>query len=103
MTRPCIWDTTTKPKKQQFFVWGNVNQLPFYRHYEDDKQFIICDEIIIYNVEIDEEGGFTGYFFDEDSQIIESYQKNIQFQFKRMISAEEFKCITTLSDLNTRK
>ena len=103
MTKPCIWDTTTKPKKQQFFVWGNVNQLPFYRHYEDDKQFIICDEIIIYNVEIDEEGGFTGYFFDEDSQIIESYQKDIQFQFKRMISAEEFKCITTLSDLNTRK
>ncbi len=91
----------TKPNQRQYLVWGNVNQLPFYRHYEDDKQFIICDEIIIYNVEIDEEGGFTGYFFDEDSQIIESYQKNIQF--KRMISAEEFKCITTLSDLNTRK
>lgn len=41
MTKPCIWDTTTQPKKQQFLVWGNVNQLPFYRHYEDDKQFII--------------------------------------------------------------
>ncbi len=97
------WDTTTKPNQRQFLVWGNVNQLPFYRHYEDDKQFIICDEIIIYNVEIDEEGNFTGYFFDEDSQIIESYQKDIQFQFKRMISAEEFKCITTLSDLKRVK
>ncbi|MGR5375659.1 hypothetical protein [Photobacterium damselae] len=103
MTKPCIWDTTTKLNQRQYLVWGNVNQLPFYRHYEDDKQFIICDEIIIYNVDIDEGGGFTGYFFDEDSQIIESYQKDIQFQFKRMISAEEFKCITTLSDLNTRK
>ncbi|MGR5283616.1 hypothetical protein, partial [Photobacterium damselae] len=77
------WDTNTKPNQRQYFVWGNVKQLPFHRHYEDDKQFIICDEIIIYNVEIDEEGNFTGYFFDEDSQIIESYQKDIQFQFKR--------------------
>ncbi|MGI2799242.1 hypothetical protein ACRTC3_11615 [Photobacterium damselae] len=97
------WDTTTKPNKRQYLIWGNTNQLPFYRHYESEKQFIICDEIIIYNVEIDEEGNFTGYFFDEDSQIIESYQKDIHFQFKRMISAEEFRCITTLSDLKSMK
>lgn len=61
------WDTTTKPNKRQYLVWGNTNQLPFYRHYKSNKKFIICDEIIIYNVEIDEEGNFTGYFFDEDS------------------------------------
>ncbi|MCG9706462.1 hypothetical protein [Photobacterium damselae] len=97
------WDTTTKPNKRQYLVWGNTNQLPFYRHYESDKQFIICDEIIIYNVEIDKDSNFTGYYFDEDSQILESYQKDIQFQFKRMISEEEFRCITTLSDLRKLK
>ncbi|PSW79629.1 hypothetical protein CTN07_20505 [Photobacterium damselae] len=97
------WDSNTKPNQRQYLVWGNVSQLPFHRHYEDDQQVIICDEIIIYNIEIDREGNFTGYFFDEDSQIIESYQKDLQFQFKRMISAEEFRCITTLSDLKSAK